>query len=209
MAALCFLGSLGASACGRASLGGEDDGLWRAAARTALVDLGSTLPAAPLPPGWSRAPLPGDPTRSDVCREPGEPALLALADVPSGSQGARVAVLLSPGGQEGAGLAFVASAGDSYYLARLNTRNNNVRLYRYAVAGAALLAGRDLAVPVGQWHELSVERRGEVVQVALDGEPLLVARVSDWRGRTPSLWVGPGTRACFGPADLAPALAER
>jgi hypothetical protein len=93
-------------------------------------------------------------------------------------------------------------AGD-YYLARVDTRNNNVRLYRQQAGAATLLAARDLGVSVGQWHDLAVHVSGPRLALALDGEPLLQVADDALSSGGLALWADARARVCFGGLWLA------
>jgi hypothetical protein len=116
----------------------------------------------------------------------------------------RLRARTEPGGAESYGLAFRWQGADTY-LARVDTRNNHVRLYRQGHASTALLGARDLGVSVGQWHELAVRAVGDRLAVALDGEPLLRVTDGALAGGRIALWTESQTRVCFRGLWLAPA----
>jgi hypothetical protein len=120
---------------------------------------------------------------------------------------ARVRVWTAVRDSENAGLAFRLRGTDNYYLARASSRNNNLRLYRHSPSGWALLATRDMAVPVGQWYELDVRAQGPRITVGLNGEPLFEARDDHIGSGGLALWAAPGAEACF--ADLRLAGGDR
>lgn len=107
------------------------------------------------------------------------------------------------GGSESYGVAFRREHGNGY-LARVDTRNNNVRLYRQDGGTATLLAARDLGVSVGQWHELGIRAVAGGLLVALDGEPLVRVEDGVRKGSGLALWAAPDSRVCFAGVWLAP-----
>jgi hypothetical protein len=70
-----------------------------------------------------------------------------------------------------AGVAFRLQDEKNYYYVRVSSLGNNIRFFK-VVDGARsqTLIGRDLPVPSGQWHELSVECRGNQIRILLNGE---------------------------------------
>jgi hypothetical protein len=135
---------------------------------------------------------------------PGAPAVLQLAAPTRATSPVQVGVWTAPGGEESAGLVFRWRDAAHYYLARVNTRTNALRLFRYEAGQPALLAGRDLPIPVGQWHTLAADSRAGRVRVALDGEIVMEGDDAPWAGDGVGLWVGRGTQACFTGVRLAP-----
>jgi hypothetical protein len=152
--------------------------------------------AGKTPSGW-RSAVVGDGPDSIVCHSPGSDGLLDLPVPPSADFQAGVRVRPEPGGQESVGLAFRVVGADRYYVARANSRNNNLRLYRRDGAQWSLLAARDLAVPVGQWHELTVRARGPQFVVGLDREPILEVNDNTLRTGRLAVWAESTTSACF------------
>lgn len=182
-----------------------------AAERAASLELASApigivadvLVPRPAAPGW-RAPSAADPSGASICRAPGAAAVLQLAAPTRATSPVQVGVWTAPGGEESAGLVFRWRDAAHYYLARVNTRTNALRLFRYEAGQPTLLAGRDLPIPVGQWHTLAADSRAGRVRVALDGEIVLEGDDTPWGGDGVGLWVGRGTHACFTGLRLAP-----
>jgi hypothetical protein len=144
---------------------------------------------------------------SALCRGPEGDAVLDVTTDTLEDFDARVRVRLAARDSENAGLAFRRRGPEDYYLVRTSSRNNNLRLYRHSPSGWALLGTRDLAVPVGQWHELDVRAQGSRLTVGLNGEPLFEAR-DDYIGYGGlALWAAPGDEVCF--ADLRLAGGDR
>jgi hypothetical protein len=186
----------------------------RAADRRAAVAVASApvraeaeaLVPVPGAAGWTAGGRDGLPPEAAICRTAGSPAILLLGAPPHAEGTAQVRVWTAPGGEEGAGLVFRWRDPQDYYLARLNTRTNGLRLFRHEGGQTTLLAGWDLPIPVGLWHTLAVRVGQGRVEVALDGEPLLAGEDASWVGQGLGLWVGSETRACFGAVRLAPAV---
>ncbi len=131
------------------------------------------------------------------CRTATGAAAHPLAAAPPADFDGRVWLRTRVGGDETLGLAFRWVDAAHYYLARVDTRTNNVRLYRRAGDDWSLLDSRDLPVPVDRWHELDVRARGPRLVVGLGGEPLLQADDATYpRGRL-ALWAGGGSSGCF------------
>ena len=150
-----------------------------------------TLPHAPSPP-------------TAICRGGSGATVKVVADDAPADLEARVRVWAAAGDRESAGLVFRWRDAANFYLARASSRNNHVRLYRRQDGHWTLLASRDLAVPVGQWHELAVRARGTELMVALDGEPLLRRHDNQFLAGGVGLWVEAGAEACFDDLRLAP-----
>ena len=158
--------------------------------------LGAPVPSAAGASWRIRATSNGD-APPHICRERAAESVYLMDSALAGEFDAFVRLQLQPGTAEMAGLAFGWQDAEHFYLARANTHTNNLRLYRRAGGRWALLAGRDLAVPVGQWHELRVSVRGARLLVGLDGEPLLEAPVRPAPDGKLALWAGGETAACF------------
>jgi hypothetical protein len=125
-----------------------------------------------------------------------DPWRVVAAPAPT-SFDARLRARTAPGGTEAYGLAFRRADAGDYYLARVDTRNNNLRLYRQQAGATSLLAARDLGITVGQWHELAVHAAGPQLALALDGEPLLQVVDDNLRDGGVALWADAQTRVCL------------
>jgi hypothetical protein len=182
-----------------------DDGAWwadlarppPAAGEWPLRLLAASEASSPTEPStWWLDRQPASPAPA-LCREASDDVWRALPDVSVSDVDARLRARTAAGESESYGLAFRQSDSADYYLARVDTRNNNVRLYRHEASNTTLLAARDLAVSVGQWHELAIHAAGTRLAVALDGEPQV--QVDDERLRTGGIavWAEPHSRVCF------------
>jgi len=142
-----------------------------------------------------------------LCRGPdGDPVFELTAEALEDFD-VRVRVRTEARDSENAGLAFRRRGIEDYHLVRTSSRNNYLRLYSHSASGWALLGTRDLAVPVGQWHELDVRAQGSRITVGLNGEPLFESRDDHIGYGGLALWAAPGAEACF--ADMRVASGDR
>jgi hypothetical protein len=132
-----------------------------------------------------------------LCHETGADTVHPLPDSEAVRFDAGVSARPTPGGAESFGVAFWWQTPASFYLARANSRTNNVRLYRRDGDAWALLGARDLAVPVGQWHELTVRARATHLVVGLNREPLLEIVIPQAASGGMGLWAEARTPVCF------------
>ncbi|MDO8348738.1 MAG: hypothetical protein Q7T30_00760, partial [Planctomycetota bacterium] len=70
---------------------------------------------------------------------------------------------------QGGGLLWRAQGPDDYYVARLNPLESNLRLYHVVGGNRTMLAHAACEARVGQWYELRVEHRGDLIRCAVDG----------------------------------------
>jgi hypothetical protein len=152
----------------------------------------------PLGRGWEiQTVFAGAGATSALCRgADGEP-VATLASPTLADFDARVRLQPRVGGGETLGLAFRVQGDDRYYLARLNSRTNGLRLYRRDGADWYLLDSRNLPVPVGRWQELDVRAEGAHLFVGLGGEPLLQADDDAYVGGQIAFWIEPGSGGCL------------
>lgn len=73
------------------------------------------------------------------------------------------------------GLIARAQDEDNYYVTRANALEDNVRLYSVVQGNRQQIAGVDVPVPPGQWHELRLRIKGEHIEVFLNGKKLFIA----------------------------------
>lgn len=87
------------------------------------------------------------------------------------------------------GLVFRYKDENSYYVARLNALENNVRLYHVQDGRRIQFAGWNGKVTKNAWHDLAVEVRGDKFRVFFDGRQVIDAsdRTIDVAGRI-GLW---------------------
>ncbi len=64
---------------------------------------------------------------------------------------------------------------DNYYLARANALEDNVNLYRVVDGRRRQIKGWSGRVPSGTWHTLTLEARGNRLQVFWEGKPIIDA----------------------------------
>lgn len=74
-----------------------------------------------------------------------------------------------------AGLAFRIQDAKNYYVVRISALGNNVRFYKFVNGIRSIPIGPEIEVPKGQWHELSVECRGNRIHVRLNGQQVMPA----------------------------------
>jgi hypothetical protein len=72
-----------------------------------------------------------------------------------------------------AGLAFRMQDEKNFYYIRANSLSNNVRFFKLVNGVRSVPIGRDVPVPAGVWHELTIECRGNQIQAWLDGKEVI------------------------------------
>lgn len=78
---------------------------------------------------------------------------------------------------QGGGLVWRYQDANNYYIARMNPLEDNYRLYKVVAGKRIQLATKeDLKVPVGEWHKLSIQMKGEQIECSLDGKKWLEAK---------------------------------
>jgi len=75
-------------------------------------------------------------------------------------------------GDMGGGLIWRAADDRSYYLARANPLEQNIRIYRVVKGIRHLLQNFDQTIQLNQWHTLHVVNRGCQIQVLYDEKPV-------------------------------------
>jgi len=73
------------------------------------------------------------------------------------------------------GLIARAQDENNYYVTRANALEDNVRLYKVVEGQRQQLAGADVQVPPGRWHELRLRIKGQHIEVFLNGSKLFTA----------------------------------
>jgi hypothetical protein len=140
---------------------------------------------------------------SALCRGSDGEAMATPASPTLADFDARARLQPKLGGDETLGLAFRVQGDDRYYLARVNSRTNGVRLYRRDGADWYLLDSRNLSVPVGRWQELDVRADGAHLVVGLGGEPLLQADDGTYAAGAVGFWIEPGSAGCLEELSVA------
>lgn len=117
-----------------------------------------------------------------------------LGQVRPGQSGVQLAVVEGPSladlvltvrvrlleGARSAGVVWHYRDADNYYLARLDLREQDVRIYRVVAGNRTRLEEEDdLELEAGAWHLLKVEHRGTRMRLLVNGVP-----VGDARDRT-------------------------
>jgi hypothetical protein len=138
-----------------------------------------------------------------LCRGPDGESVSGLGSPTLADFDARVRLQPHLGGDETLGLAFRVQGNDQYYLARLNSRTNGMRLYRRDGADWYLLDSRNLSVPVGRWLELDIRAQGAHLNIGLGGEPLLQADDEGLAAGALGFWIGPGSAGCLEELSVA------
>ncbi len=86
----------------------------------------------------------------------------------------RVKVCARSGAEDqGGGLIWRARGPNDYYVVRLNPLESNLRLYHVVGGNREMLASADCAAVVGQWYDLRVEQRQDLIQCSVDGKVLM------------------------------------
>ena len=98
------------------------------------------------------------------------------------------------------GIAVRLADANNYYVARANALEDNVRFYRVVKGNREELAGANLKVSSGEWHELVLRAEGERFTVGFDGETLFTA--------TDRTFVGAGRVALWAKADCVTSFAD-
>jgi len=77
---------------------------------------------------------------------------------------------------QGGGIVWRYQDANNYYIARMNPLENNYRFYKVVNGKRTQLATKEgLIVPVGEWHTLEIECKGNKIQCELDGKLILEA----------------------------------
>ena len=158
-----------------------------------LVALGSSAPSAQVPGFAPMQTGPGAPgqweTVADAEAQDGQavvqssddrtddrfPLLIRMATAPAD---VRVRTRIQPmaGSIDPAGgLALRLLDPNNYYVARANALEGNVRFYKVTGSRRLQLAGADVPVSAGVWHELSITARDDRFTVSFDGRELFAA----------------------------------
>jgi hypothetical protein len=74
-----------------------------------------------------------------------------------------------------AGLVFRLKDANNYYIVRANALENNYRLYRVVNGRREQIAGANVQVSSGEWHELSIVCSGNSITCYFDGEKKIEA----------------------------------
>jgi hypothetical protein len=64
----------------------------------------------------------------------------------------------------------------NYYVARANSLEDNIRLYKVVAGVRRQIAGQKIEVATGAWHTLTLKVVGDVLEVGFDGRDLLRAQ---------------------------------
>lgn len=171
-------------------------------------------PAGKLPTGahpfngsWAVRPEPDAPSPPNALCQTG------YADYPALSLGDRVygdmavSVRFKPmSGQSdrAAGIIFRIQDRDNYYILRANALEDNVNFYKYERGRRSLIQEGSAKVPSGQWQELRVEVKGNVMRGFLNGQPVVEARDDTFKAGKAGLWTKADSVTCFDDVRITP-----
>jgi hypothetical protein len=142
---------------------------------------------------------------------PGTRSRLALAEETSFSNVTLSVRARFVDGRRSAGLVWRYRDVDNYYLASLDLRQGEVRVYRVAGGNRTRLGDEgELELDLAAWHTLKVEHRGTRMRLWIDGVPVKDAR--DRNTETAGaigLWAAEDSVVWFDDLTVAPAEEER
>jgi len=109
-----------------------------------------------------------------------------------------------------AGLAFRIQDEKNYYVARISSSGNNVRFYKFVGGMRSAPIGPEIPVPVGVWHELKVECRGNQLRIWFNGREAMpmLTDPSFLRGKL-GFWVKSDSESYFADARVLYTPQER
>lgn len=98
---------------------------------------------------------------------------------------------------QAAGIIFRIQDKDNYYILRANALEDNVNIYKYVNGRRSLVSESSARAPSGQWQELRVEVKGNVIRGYLNGA--LVAEGADdtFKAGRVGLWTKADSVTCF------------
>ncbi len=131
---------------------------------------------------WLVIPDPSAPTRPNVVAQnsadPTDSRLVLLVANQGSFKDLRLSVKFKTVSGEvdrAAGLAFRLKDANNYYVLRVNTLEDNCRLYRVVAGKKRPFAGANFEVGTGEWHELTVECVGNKIICYYDGKKKIEA----------------------------------
>jgi hypothetical protein len=131
---------------------------------------------------WLVIPDPSAPTRPNVVAQnsadPTDSRLVLLVANQGSFKDLRLSVKFKTVSGEvdrAAGLAFRLKDANNYYVLRVNTLEDNCRLYRVVAGKKRPFAGANFEVGTGEWHELTVECVGNKIICYYDGKKQIEA----------------------------------
>ncbi len=72
---------------------------------------------------------------------------------------------------QGGGIVWRFQDANNYYIARMNPREDNYRLYHVVNGRRTQIAGKEgIKIPAGEWHTLKIEMKGDDIECYLDGK---------------------------------------
>ena len=180
------------------------------------------LPAGRPPAGFLFASSPKD--QSGLWSVVRDGTNSVLGQLRQGQSGVQLAVVEGPSfadlvlsvrvrlleGARSAGVVWHYRDADNYYLARLDLREQDVRIYRVVAGQRTRLEEEDgLELQAGSWNVLKVEHRGTRMRLLINGVPVADARDrTGHEGGAVGLWTSDSV-AWFDDLSVQPAPAER
>jgi hypothetical protein len=74
---------------------------------------------------------------------------------------------------QGGGVVWRYKDANNYYIARMNPLEDNFRVYKVQEGKRSQFASAEVSVPVGKWHTIKVEQKGDHIECYLDGKKYL------------------------------------
>lgn len=74
-----------------------------------------------------------------------------------------------------AGIAFRLKDEENFYVIRVSALGRNLKFYKVVTGIRANVIGSDMTITTNEWHELSIECRGNEILCTFDGQPALPA----------------------------------
>jgi len=74
---------------------------------------------------------------------------------------------------QGGGLVWRYQDANNYYVARMNPLEDNFRVYKVVAGKRIQLGTADVQVPIGTWHTLTIQMKGDAITCAVDGKNYL------------------------------------
>lgn len=181
------------------------------------------LPAGRPPPGFLFASSPKEQSGQWVVLRDGANAV--LGQLHPGRPGVQLAVVEGASftdlilsvrlrlveGARSAGVVWRYRDADNYYLASLDLREQDVRIYRVVAGNRTRLDDEDdLELDVDGWHLLKIEHRGMRIRVRINGVPVSDARDRMFEGPGAiGLWTTGDSVAWFDNLFVEPAQGDR
>jgi hypothetical protein len=79
---------------------------------------------------------------------------------------------------QGGGLVWRYKDANNYYIARMNPLEDNFRVYKVQDGKRTQFASAEAKVPLGEWHTMKIEHKGDHIECYLDGKKYFDVRDS-------------------------------